>query len=162
MAIPIPITRTKIATVPWGIPLTNAVNASSAITGRFRADSLQTVAGTNGTIPKGSTLVDLTPVLTVPSTLLPGICSGIIKLDMSIAGVTTLTNLAFSLTTGAGATLGSFYYTAANEVGAVTLTYPFLIPSGVGTFKLMGRNSGGSSSDVTGTGSLNILTIPTP
>ena len=32
MPIPIPISRTKIATVPWGIPLTNEVNRLTAAT----------------------------------------------------------------------------------------------------------------------------------
>ena len=32
MAIPIPVTQTKIATVPWGIPITNEVNRLTTVT----------------------------------------------------------------------------------------------------------------------------------
>lgn len=32
MAIPVPVTRTKIATVPWGIPITNEVNRLTDLT----------------------------------------------------------------------------------------------------------------------------------
>lgn len=31
MAIPIPVTKTRIATVPWGIPITNEVNRLTAV-----------------------------------------------------------------------------------------------------------------------------------
>lgn len=37
MAIPVPVTRTKVATVPWGIPITNEVNRLTAAGARAGA-----------------------------------------------------------------------------------------------------------------------------
>jgi hypothetical protein len=61
MAIPIPITRTKIATQPWGIPITNEVNrlTTQSDSNKLRLDALEpkvaTTAWINCTLVNGWT-----------------------------------------------------------------------------------------------------------
>ena len=51
MAIPIPITQSKIATAPWGIPITNEVNRLTALTTATAPGVYATAAARDAAIP---------------------------------------------------------------------------------------------------------------